>query len=188
MKSALVLMTIVIVATAAFAQMQMPKPGPELKKLDYFVGHWNSEADVKPGPMGPGGKFHADDSMEWMQGGFFVVLHSKFSGAGWPSGSSTAYMGYDSKEKVYTYDEFNSMGEVVHSKGTVDGDTWTWTNDMDEGGHPMKGRFTEKIVSPTSYTYKYEMSSDGNDWKLVMEGKETKKTAAAKTEKTEKKM
>ncbi len=31
-------------------------PGPELKKLDYFVGNWTSEGDAKPGPMGPAAK------------------------------------------------------------------------------------------------------------------------------------
>jgi hypothetical protein len=39
----------------------------------------------------------------------------------------------------------------------------------------MKGRFTEKIVSPTSYTYKFEVSPDGTNWNLVMDGTQTKK-------------
>jgi len=173
-RTSALLIGILLFASSAFAQMEIPKPGPEVKKLDYFVGHWNSEADVKPGPMGPGGKYHADDHMEWMEGGFFVVLHSKFNGAGFGPGSSTAYMGYDPQEKVYTYDEFNSMGEATHSKATVEGDTWTWTNDWKMGAQTMKGRFTMKILSPTAYSYKYEASSDGTNWALWMEGKETK--------------
>jgi hypothetical protein len=28
--------------------------------------------------------------------------------------------GYDPQENVYTYDEFNSMGEADHFKGTVE--------------------------------------------------------------------
>src|ERR1022692_4897943 len=118
----ILLLGILLLVTAAFAQMDTPKPGPELKKLDYFVGHWTSEGDVKPGPMGPGGKFTMEETTEWMDGGYFVVIHSKYSGGGMPSGTGTAYMGYDPQEKVYTYDEFNSMGEATHSKGTVDGD------------------------------------------------------------------
>jgi hypothetical protein len=38
------------------AQMQAPKPAPELSKVEYFAGNWTSEGDMKPGPMGPGGK------------------------------------------------------------------------------------------------------------------------------------
>jgi hypothetical protein len=109
-----------------------------------------------------------------MEGGYFAVIHAKFNGAGFPLGSSTAYMGYDAQEKVYTYDAFDSMGEATHSKGTVEGDTWTWLNDMKEGPQTMKGRYTMKILSPTAYSYKYEASSDGTKWTVLMEGKETK--------------
>jgi hypothetical protein len=164
-----------LAAIGASAQMEMPKPGPEVKKLGYYTGHWTSDGDVKPGPMGPGGKFTGDDHVEWMDGGYFIVLHSKFTGGGMPNGTSTAYMGYDPQEKVYTYDEFNSMGEADHSKGTVDGDTWTWDSEFKMGPQAVKGRFTTKILSPTSFSYKFETSTDGGaNWTLVMEGKETK--------------
>ena len=33
-----------------------PAPAPELKKLDYFVGSWTTDFDLKPGPGGPGAK------------------------------------------------------------------------------------------------------------------------------------
>ena len=41
-------------------------------------------------------------------------------------------------------------------------DTWTWTNDQKMGDMTMKGRFTMKVTSPTSYNFMYEMSQDGN--------------------------
>jgi hypothetical protein len=43
------------------------------------------------------------------------------------------------------------------------------------GGMIMKGRFTMKIVSPTSYTYKFELSQDGSSWNVFMDGKASKK-------------
>jgi hypothetical protein len=172
--SSVLLLAILIAATTAFAQ-DMPKPGPEHAKLDYFTGHWISEGDVKAGPMGPGGKFHAEDHAEWMDGRYFLVLHSKFTGGGMPAGVSTAYMGWDANDKVYTYDEFNSTGEAIHSKGTFDGTNWVWTNEMKMGPQTMKGRFSVKIVSGTTYNYKFEMSDDGGaNWKLIMDGTETK--------------
>lgn len=169
-----VLLGILLAATAAFAQMGIPKPGPEVKKLDYFVGHWTSEGDMKPGPMGPGGKFKIQETTEWMDGGYYIVIHSKSSGGGMPDWTSTAYMGYDTQEKVYTYNEFNSMGEPSASKGTVDGDTWTWLSDMKMGPKTMKGRYTVKVMPPNAYTYKYEISPDGTNWTLVMDGKDTR--------------
>jgi hypothetical protein len=38
----------------------------------------------------------------------------------------------------------------------------------------MKWRYIETILSPTSYTIKFEMSQDGNTWSTVMDGKATK--------------
>jgi hypothetical protein len=153
--------------------MPTPKPGPEHKKLDYFLGTWTTDGDTKPGPMGPGGKVTGTTHNEWMAGGFFVVGHSDFKS---PMGNGTgiAFTGYDANDKVYTYDEFDSTGEAVHAKGTVDGDTWTWNSDDKMGGMTMKGRFTMKILSPTAYNFKFDMSQDGTSWTNVMEGKATK--------------
>jgi hypothetical protein len=41
-----------VLAVAARAQMEMPKPGPEHKKLDVFAGVWALDGDMKTSPMG----------------------------------------------------------------------------------------------------------------------------------------
>jgi hypothetical protein len=64
---------------------------------------------------------------------------------------------------------------VERATGTVDGDTWTWTSDENFGGQPVKGRYSTKVLSPTTYTYKFEVSPDGSQWTTVMDGKATKK-------------
>jgi hypothetical protein len=125
--------SILLITAAAFAQMGPPKPAPELKKLDYFLGAWTSDGDAKPGPMGPGGKFTESGHGEWMDGGFFLVIRSDFKGGAMGNSTGTAYMGYDPQEKVYTYDAFSSLGENIHSKGTLDGDTWNWINEFKMG-------------------------------------------------------
>ena len=165
---------VTLFVTSAFAQMGPPQPGPELKKLDYFVGNWDSTGDSKPGPMGPGGTMTMQTNAKWMDGGFFVVQNNSFKS---PMGDGTgmSLIGYDPQEKVYTYYEFNSMGEAFQAKGNVDGDTWTWLSDMKMGPQTAKSRFTEKILSPTAYNFKFEMSMDGTTWNTVMDGKATKK-------------
>jgi len=165
---------VLIIAICALAQPETPKPGPEHKKLDYFVGSWTSLGNAKPGPMGPGGAVTIQEENKWMDGGFFVVIHETITGAT-GNGSGLAFLGYDPNDKVYTYDEFNSFGEATHAKGTVEGDTWTWLSDLKAGPQTMKGRFTMKIVSPTVYNYSFEMSTDGKTWTLILDGKDTKK-------------
>ncbi len=50
------------VATAlAQAPPEQPKPGPESRRLHYFVGEWRSEAELNPSPFGPAGKFTGTD-------------------------------------------------------------------------------------------------------------------------------
>ena len=174
-----VLVALLMLTGVAIAQApQMPTPGPELKRLQYFAGTWNSEYELKPGPMGPGGKMNAVDQSRWMPGGFFLEIRTEGNGTmGVLKG--LAIMGYDPEAKVYTYDAFNNFGEADHFKGTVQGDTWTWTADGMMNGKSTKLRFTAKEVSPTMYTMKFEMAPDDN-WITVMEGKVTKKASKAK--------
>jgi len=162
------------IALSAPAQTEIPTPAPELKKLDYFVGTWTAEGEIKPGPIGPGGKFTGTNHVRWMDGAFFLVTQSEFNGA-MGKGAETSYMGYDSNDKMYTYDSFNTLGEADHAKGDVHGDTWTWQSETTVGAQTMKGRLTIKVLSATAYNFKFEMSPDGATWSTVLEGKDTKK-------------
>ncbi|MBZ5685828.1 MAG: DUF1579 domain-containing protein [Acidobacteriia bacterium] len=163
-----------ILAASAVAQMPMPKPGPEHKKLDVFAGSWTLEGDMKPGPMGPGGKVTENETCEWMEGGFFLACHVKFSSAAMGNGSGQSFLGYSENDKAYTYRAFNSWGEFEEAKGSWDNDTLTWLSDDNMGGMKMKGRFTMKVNSPTSYNFSYEVSQDGTKWTTAMDGKATK--------------
>ena len=167
---------LILVSFSAWAQMPA-KPGPEVKKLDYFVGTWTTEGTVAQGPWGMGGKFSSTDTTEWMSGDFFVVGHSDFKmppeiGG---DGKEMSLMGYDTTQNVYTYDGYNSQGRHESSKGTVTGDTWTWTSEANYGGQDIKQKMTMKVLTPTSYTMKFEISLDGTSWMTFMEGKATKK-------------
>jgi hypothetical protein len=165
---------LVLVTAAAIAQTQPPKPGPELKKLDVFVGTWTLDGTMKPGMMGSGGTMTENEKCEWMEGGFYLVCHSDYKST-MGNGVGLSVMGYSAGDKIYTYREFNSFGEFDDSRGRIDGDTWTWTSDEKMGGMSMKGRFTIKITSATSYNFVFDMSEDGTQWSTVMEGKASKK-------------
>lgn len=162
-----------VLATASLAQMEPPKPGPEVKKLGVLVGAWTLEGDIKPGPMSPGGKVNETEKCEWMDGDFFVLCRVDIRSS-MGNGTGLGIMGYSADDRAYTYREFNSWGESMDSKGSVDGDTWTWTNDEKRGNTIIKGRFTMKITSPTSYEFSYETSQEGTKWTTEMDGKATR--------------
>ena len=171
--TALVITLLCAALLAAQNPPPAPTPGPEVKKLDYFAGDWKSEGDMKPGPMGPGGKFSGTEHNEWMKGNFFLVSHGTEAGA-MGSGTSVGVYGYNTQDKVYTFDEYSSSGETIHAKGTLVGDTWTWIQDDKSQGKTVHYRYTVKPTSPTAYAFKLEMQPEGGTWATAFEGKATR--------------
>jgi hypothetical protein len=167
---------LVLIAVSAWAQMG-GQPGPELKKLDYFVGTWTTEGTIAQGPWGTGGKFSATGTSEWMPGNFFLQSHSEVKMPPEVGGETKdlTVMGFDTQQNVYTHDAFGSQGRHESSKGTLAGDTWTWNSSANYGGMDIQQKMTIKTLTPTSYSVKFEISMDGKTWMPFMEGKATKK-------------
>jgi hypothetical protein len=175
-KSIVMFALVTVVSTTALAQpAAAPKPTAEHQKLGYFVGTWSMTGEMKPSPFGPGGKMTSTDTCEWFQGNFAVVCHSQGASPMGPM-KGIGVMGYNAEEKVYTYYGVDNspMNMASVPKGTIQGDTWTFADEAMMGGQKIKSRFVMKIVSPTSYTMKWE-TEQGGKWASVMEGTVTKK-------------
>jgi hypothetical protein len=160
---------------AAAQSPQPPKPGPEHQRLAYYVGKWSTEGKMESGPMGPGGKMTSVDTCEWFDGRYAVVCRYDSKS---PMGASKGLgiIGYSTEEKVYTYYGTDSTGMTMTSvsRGMVQGDTWTYTDESTMGGQKMKSRITIKELSPTAYTFKMEMQGPDGKWAPVVESKSTK--------------
>src|SRR5688500_9895070 len=155
---ALAVLTVLCTTGAAVAAAQgAPAPGPEHKKLGFFVGKWSVEGELKPGPMGPGGKYTASDTCEWFEGGYSVICRSEGKLPTGPA-KSIGILGYNTEEKVYTYYGVDNSAMTMASvpKGTRQGDTWTDTDAGTMGGQKIKSRVVIKEVSPTEYTCKMD--------------------------------
>src|SRR5215471_9241846 len=98
-----------------------PKPGPEHKKLEYFVGKWTVESEIKANEFVRAGKTVVTAIDTLGPGGFYVEHRAE--GDLW---SMLGIMAYDSHAKVYTSYYANSVGLVGAATGTVNGNTWTW--------------------------------------------------------------
>ena len=96
-----------------------------------------------------------------------MVVHSYEDG----KLSGLTIIGYDEREKVLTHTTFSTSGEVDVLKGTVEGDTVTWTQNTEVDGKPVKLRMKTKQVSPTLYTFTMELAPNNDDWAVVSEGK-----------------
>jgi Protein of unknown function (DUF1579) len=163
-------------ASAAAAQAAPPqKPGPEHQRLGYFVGRWKAEGEVKPSPMGPGGKVTATDNCEWFEGRFTVICRSEGQGPSGPS-KSIGILGYSPEDKAYTYYGVDNSSMIMSTvpKGTVSGKTWTYTDESTMGGQTYKSRVTIVEESPTAYTFRMEMQGPDGKWMPMMESRNTK--------------
>jgi hypothetical protein len=128
---------------------------------------------MKPSPYGPGGKFTFMETCDWFAGKFALVCNSDSEMLGAPI-KGISIMSHDPGEKTYVYFETNSMGENNFSRGTVDGDTWTWTGENKMNGKTIHSRFTLKRVSADSTTYKFELASGSDPLAVILEGKQTR--------------
>jgi hypothetical protein len=160
---------------AAAQAPQAPKPSPEHERLGYFVGKWTNEGEVKPGPMGPGGKMRSSDTCEWFEGRFSVICRYEGTGPMGPS-KGIGILGYNTEEKVYTYYGVDNSNMTMASvpKGTLRADTWTYTDQGTMGGKKYKSRVTIKELSPTEYTFRMEMQGPDGKWAPMVESKNTK--------------
>jgi hypothetical protein len=177
LKAAIALAALATAAAQLAAAQASPQqqPGPEHQRLGYFVGRWKAEGEIKPGPMGPGGKFTGTDTCEWFEGRFAVICRSEGQGPTGPS-KSIGILGYSAEDKAYTYYGVDNTAMTMSSvpKGTVQGKTWTYTDESTMGGQTVKSRVTIEEESPTAYTFRMEMQGPDGKWAPVMQSRNTK--------------
>src|SRR5882672_10718019 len=105
----LVVASLAAVCAAGLMAEPAPKPGPEHKKLDYFLGSWTIESESKASPFGPAGKNTGTQVGEKGPGSYSVILRSDFKTPMGPM-QGVGVMSYDSHTKTYVYNGVDSMG------------------------------------------------------------------------------
>jgi len=167
---ALILISGFTAISLAQAPPEPPKPGPEAKKLEYFLGTWKGEAEIKANPYMPAGKSVTTSTCKLGPGGFFLECVGK--GENYPT--THVIMAYDSHAKVYTEFYASSAGLVGGGTATVDGNTWTWTLEDKWLGQALKGRTTVTVKSDSQSTVKYEYLDPNGSYVTLVEGTSTK--------------
>ena len=167
---AVVVAVVSMCAGVVIAQKQdMPKPGPEHQRLGAFVGNWTFEGEMKPGPMGAGGKVTGTDRIEWAPGNFFVQRSYQVGEM-----QGIEIFAYDGAKKAYTYNSFDSMGMMGSGTMTVKGNAWTTTGTSTIGATTMRDRCALDFgAGGSTLTIKCGMVTDGKTWTPTFEGRAT---------------
>jgi len=177
---------------------QPPKPGPEIRRLGYFIGTWHEEGDLKASMLGPADHVRSTARIEWMPGNMFYIAHNtQQTSAGVVNDASIA--GWDRDKKVYAAYAFDPHGDMRRIEGTLTraagssspaggghaggastddawapGDTWRWTTQWGADADLVKLRETVKVTSATAYDFTWEIAAQGKDFQTILQGKATK--------------
>jgi len=163
-----------LMSARAQSPAPLPSPGPDQKKLEVYLGKWQVEGEAKESPYGPAGKFSSRDTTEWLPGGFFFT-HRADGRQGSVEVRQLEVVGYDARNKVYTSRTFDNFGNAGSWKGTVQGNTWTWTGESIVAGKPLQERCTVVFATNVaSYNVKCDYSPDGRTWTTNVELKGTR--------------
>jgi len=173
-KNLFVIGVVIAAAAAASAQApQMPAPGAAQKNLAYFEGTWKVEGTMQASPFGPAGTITSTETCRMFEGGWHLVCDSQGTGPMGPMKAQT-FMTYDRAAKQYRYFSVSNMPEAEMATGDRQNGTWQWMTDVTLEGKKIQSRFIMNEQSPSSYTMKWETSTDGKTWQPVFEGKGTK--------------
>jgi hypothetical protein len=116
-------MTSFVCAETAHAQ-----PSPEQKKLEYFVGKWKADVDIKATAAAPASKASGTEDCEWFAN-LHVVCKAESTGAA-GNYRTMRILSYVPALKSYSQYAVDSFGYAVLSVGQLQGDTWTFTTEL----------------------------------------------------------
>jgi hypothetical protein len=145
-----------------------PKPGPEHKKLEVWVGEWTYEGTGEVTPLTPSaGKFKGKLSGRVVLDGFFVMGQAEDVADDGYIFRNIWIIGYDPEKKAYLGRSFQNDGTFNSDTFEVTGNTWTTTGTRTApDGKLYKTRMVQTF-SPDgkSHTEVYEYSADdGRTW------------------------
>jgi hypothetical protein len=169
---------IVGLVSAVLVQAQAPKPDPEIRNLQAFVGHWAYQGEHNPGPLGPGGKVTGIQDAQMTLGGYFLEMRWKEKG---PGGEMQGFEidAYNPVNKKFTYNVYLDRGGMEAGAFAFSGNTWSWSGKNVSAGKEYLTRGTGTIAAD-SITMKAEISPDGKTWMPFYEQILTKTKPAPK--------
>ncbi|MCL5745808.1 MAG: DUF1579 domain-containing protein [Acidobacteria bacterium] len=144
-----------------------PKPGPEQKKLEMFVGSWTYEGAAEATPFWPAGKYRGKMTARMVLRGFFLESRAEDKGETGYIYQNVVLRGYDAVTKTYSTRGFENDGSGFSESMTLNGTTWTSTGTKTDNKGKVYRTRNVTTFSPDgrSFTEEGEYSADeGKTW------------------------
>jgi hypothetical protein len=160
--SALVAAAVLVLTAPHVLSQEMPKPSPEMAKLDYFEGNWTCQGKMNASPMGPAGTMTSTARIQDDLGGFWQSGSIKGTMSNMPPFEGMFHTTYDPGGKQFVMLWVDSMGGWARSTSSGwQGDKLVYEGDTYMPGmKPMKGRDTF-TKSGGAMQHSWEMQIDG---------------------------
>lgn len=130
------------------------KPNPALKAFEPLIGEWLTTATH---PYVPNAELHGRASIEWIEGGAFLLLRAEIDHPDFPDGIEI--IGSDNIANAYYLLHFDERGVSRKYDVAIDGNQLTWWRDDPQ----FSQRFTMDIKGDKLVSYG-EMSRNGGEW------------------------
>ena len=148
--------------------MEMPQPTEQHRKLEKLVGNWIGSEQIHPSPWDPqGGPAVGRVENRLALDGFAVIQDYTQERNGAVSFTGHGIFSWDSMQQRYFMHWWDSMGSPVNAfVGDFDGEVLSMTYQSPQGYH----RVSIDLSQENGYTFKMDVSGDGNEWQTFMTG------------------
>ena len=155
---------------AAPAKMEMPKPGPEMAKLQPLVGSFRVAEHIEASPWSGASQGAGFSRVSEGPGGFSVLVEYTTLSGVMHGLKGHGVLGWDDGAKAYREVWTDSMGpNIAVSTGNWDGDNLVMNSEGTMMGKPYKERDTFSAIGADGFTLTIEMSMDGSPMQKAME-------------------
>ena len=154
---------------------EMPKPAPELAKLDWMKGSWKCTGTSPAGAMGPGSpESKHKATIKWGRAlndfwGLMQYEQAKDKANPMPV-KAQGMVNWDPGQKKFTAYGFDSFGGVSVVTATVDdGGNWSAMGEQHMGGQKIPYRESITRKGDKEFGVKGEWKMPGADWAVVFD-------------------
>ena len=141
---------------AELVENEAAKPNPALEPLSVLIGTWRT---IGTHPLVPGTTFHGRTSFSWIEGGAFLIMHSRIDEPEIPSG--IAVFGTDDTTGECSMLYFDERGVSRRYEVSLEDDVWKWWRNAPG----FSQRFTGAIAADgRTIVGRGELSRDGARW------------------------
>jgi hypothetical protein len=122
MVTAVSIMLLMLVVAVAEGQSSTPKPAPEMKRWEVWIGDWALSGTAKDTPTGPEYKVDWHMHGHWILGGFFAQIDQTWKGNG-EDVRVLEFLYYDPIKKIHTGFGFANDGATWPLTATFNNET-----------------------------------------------------------------